>query len=762
VSGSRVIEAMSMLLKLPFGRFSRAEMLAVMSHPAVIGSFKDLYPHDFAELAEKLGIIYGADHNDHSGTYINEDVINWDQGIKRLALGAFLTGEKSGDSRIFETAERRWLPEEITGEEMTNAARFGLLARSLLADARFIREKKLTLSEWSAFFIKVVETYLTADQSADERDRLRLIHSLAGLGKMDFMCKVSGRTASELAIRALDQLGGGHGHYLAEGVVVSSFLPMRAIPFKVIFLLGLGEGLFPAAGRRDALDLRAARRRVGDVDPSERDRYMFLETILSTREKLYISYVRRDEQTGDPLQPSAVVQELLHILKEGYLGDEGVKALRIEPQLRRFDEPAAVSSTFIDEARVEARVQEIALDWRGKTCAGNISDGDTKSNTAANPDNMLGNIRQNTPPEAWDKLTEMLALPGEPPAPVSVKAAGLPALDGKTTAEEETITLSLSTLRRFLECPMQGWASAMLGLAEINDDPAEIEEEDFEINPIIETVFLRELFFEASARGLDPADLYREQALRLRLQGKIPVGTLGEVIEKRHFEVIEGWGSSLAEAINLHNLGADIASLPLRLRRVRFGRSYEQGICETVIEPLEFKIAVKGPDNELRPLKVKITGSTDGLTEDLSTSLNFQPKKPPSGKDPATLGRTFRYLLKGIIEHAALAAAEITSSSERRILSIYARTPSESGIRGLHLTSPDPQKARCWFADLLTDLIGDTHAYLLPCEAVFFDYYKREDSLPDGEKLCNYITELTENSWTRFSSLWGPVPLPRS
>ena len=89
---------------------------------------------------------------------------------------------------------------------------------------------------------------------------------------------------------------------LAEGVTVSSFKPMRPIPFKAVFLLGMGEGLFPTPYRRDNLDLRhipvnlnsavegqtLLERRLGDVSVTERDRYMFLETLVSTRKHLEI------------------------------------------------------------------------------------------------------------------------------------------------------------------------------------------------------------------------------------------------------------------------------------------------------------------------------------------------------------------------------------------------------------------------------------------------------------------------------------------
>ena len=583
-SDSSIFEAMALLLKLPFGRFSRAEMLTLMGHPALIGSMPDLAADDFVKLADRLNIIFGADHQDHSGTYIDEDVFNWDQGIKRLALGAFMTGDKSGDERIYESEAGRWLVEENWGTGSATAARFGLLARSLLANARYMRDRCLTLSEWSIYFISVIEQFLKTADNREEQDRLRLISTINDLVKYDFQRQVSGRTACELALRLIDKLGGSRGQYLTEGVVVSSFLPMRAIPFKVIFLLGLGEGLFPAAARRDALDLRAAKRRAGDVDPAERDRYMFLETLLCAREKLYLSYVHRDAQTGDPLQPSAVIQELLHILKNGYVGQEGLEALRSEPPLHRYDQSRAPLPSYSDEAKLEAHIRQIAVSWQSSVYA------ESRAAITASPDQLLQDMRSLVSPEAWDKLAKVLALPGEPPA------AGVDNLKqfqagSRQPDEEAKITIHLSTLRNFLECPMQGWAAAMLGLTGGEENSADLEEEDFEMKPHLETGLLRNIFTGAIARGFTPAYNYRREALKHRLQGSLPVGILGQVSEQKHLGIFAGWEELLSSVLPAHPAGNEAAPL---LQQLRFGRSFDPGYEERVIEPLELKLLIPG------------------------------------------------------------------------------------------------------------------------------------------------------------------------
>jgi hypothetical protein len=143
---------------------------------------------------------------------------------------------------------------------------------------------------------------------------------------------VSYRVAAELARNALASIPGSRGQYLARGVTVASFVPMRAIPFRVVFVLGLGQGDFPRSARRGDLDLREARREPGDVTPREQDLYMFLETLLCARDRLVLSYLGRDEITGEERPPSAggarTARDPVERLPCGWRGGEGCSMVR--------------------------------------------------------------------------------------------------------------------------------------------------------------------------------------------------------------------------------------------------------------------------------------------------------------------------------------------------------------------------------------------------------------------------------------------------
>ena len=164
-----------------------------------------------------------------------------------------------------------------------------------MADARFARSAQLTMTEWSDFFVRMVNAYLAADSDSEQRALSQCLQKIQALRDQDVAGrKVGYRIACESLREALEGLTGSRGHYLADGVVVSPLLEMRALPFRVVFLCGLGEGRFPAADGPDPLDLTLASRQVGDVSPRERDKYLFLETLACARDRLYLSYVARD------------------------------------------------------------------------------------------------------------------------------------------------------------------------------------------------------------------------------------------------------------------------------------------------------------------------------------------------------------------------------------------------------------------------------------------------------------------------------------
>jgi exodeoxyribonuclease V gamma subunit len=73
--------------------------------------------------------------------------------------------------------------------------------------------------------------------------------------------------------------------FFAGAVTFATLMPMRAIPFRHVCLLGLNDGDYPRTRVPMDFDLMGRDYRPGDRSRREDDRYLFLEALLSARER---------------------------------------------------------------------------------------------------------------------------------------------------------------------------------------------------------------------------------------------------------------------------------------------------------------------------------------------------------------------------------------------------------------------------------------------------------------------------------------------
>jgi exodeoxyribonuclease V gamma subunit len=110
--------------------------------------------------------------------------------------------------------------------------------------------------------------------------------------------------------------------FLRGQLTFCSMIPMRAIPGKVVALMGINEGEFPKIDRNPTFDLIAQHFRPGDRSRRADDRYQFLETLLSARQQLIITYLGQSQSNNAVIPPSVVVSELVDVLREYYQLDK--------------------------------------------------------------------------------------------------------------------------------------------------------------------------------------------------------------------------------------------------------------------------------------------------------------------------------------------------------------------------------------------------------------------------------------------------------
>ena len=140
---------------------------------------------------------------------------------------------------------------------------------------------------------------------------LQTIHSVltnwgevAGNSSLELSAPVVGEVLAE----RLSEGSGRFGHR-SGALTISALEPMRAIPHKVLVLMGLDAGAFPRQRQRPGFHLMEQQRLLGDPSSGDQDRYVLLEALLSARQHLLSWSCHRDERTGEPLEASTPVRQ---------------------------------------------------------------------------------------------------------------------------------------------------------------------------------------------------------------------------------------------------------------------------------------------------------------------------------------------------------------------------------------------------------------------------------------------------------------------
>jgi exodeoxyribonuclease V gamma subunit len=117
-----------------------------------------------------------------------------------------------------------------------------------------------------------------------------------------------------------------HGGVPGGGVTFSAMGSLRGLPYPVVCVIGLDDGVFPSAQRPPEFDLMPLQPRRGDRQRRSDERNLFLDLLLAARHSLYLSHTGRSVRDNAPLPPSVLVSELLDLLIPAIAEDPGSPA----------------------------------------------------------------------------------------------------------------------------------------------------------------------------------------------------------------------------------------------------------------------------------------------------------------------------------------------------------------------------------------------------------------------------------------------------
>ncbi len=310
-----IASAVLKLLALPGSRLAASELFDLLASPPVSRRFS--LDVDELELIrgwiEKSGIRWGMDEDDRTARNLPAYRDNsWRAGLDRLLLGYAMPDENQLFNGI--------LPyDDMPGSVSESLGKFAEFVERV---DRFVEsfERHRTLEEWRIQFQALLADFITPSDNS-EREFAAITALAEELGNTSTAAEYTDAVTPAVMLswlRArLEQQEQGLG-FMTGGITFCAMLPMRSIPFRVVVLIGMNDNAFPRQSRAPGFDLIAREPRKGDRSLRNEDRYLFLESILSARDLLYISYVGQSIRDNSELPPSVLVSELLDAVRRGF------------------------------------------------------------------------------------------------------------------------------------------------------------------------------------------------------------------------------------------------------------------------------------------------------------------------------------------------------------------------------------------------------------------------------------------------------------
>ena len=363
-----IIDAFLKLLELLGSRFEASSVLALLETPPVRDKF-GLSEEEMERIRRWIigtRIRWGMDGEARGREGLPGFPENtWRAGLERLFLGYALPGR---DEQLFNGL----LPyDDIEGLE---AQTLGVLAEYLeaLFTGATLLDRSRTPGEWAATLSLLLDRFFQGHEET-QRDLLAVrqtIQRLEWLGERSgFAVPVSVDIVKAYLKRHFGEQGSGSG-YINGSVTCCAMLPMRSLPFKVICLLGMNHDGYPRPSRVPGFDLMTGHPRPGDRSRRHDDRYLFLEALLSAREKLIISYIGQSIADNSLLPPSVLVSELLDTVEQGFTWPEGriMDQLTIRHRLQAFHPAYFTSaSNLFSYSEENNRAAECLCESRNET-----------------------------------------------------------------------------------------------------------------------------------------------------------------------------------------------------------------------------------------------------------------------------------------------------------------------------------------------------------------------------------------------------------
>ena len=318
-ASSPLIHAVEWLLALPQQRGRMSELVALLEVPALAARF-GLTPEQLPTLTRWMagsGIRWGlsAQHRAGLGLAACGDDNSALFGVQRMLMG-YACGADPVPEALDSHPDALGIDPyaEVGGLEAELA---GALAHLLQALMDWWQQcaSAATPQQWAERGRAMLAALFKSQNDQDRNALSALDQALSdwtrAADQADFAQAVPLAVARSAWLEAL-KVPKLEQRFRAGGVTFCTLMPMRAIPFQMVCLLGMNDGDYPRRSPRTDFDLLGlpGMGRPGDRSRRDDDRQLMLEALLSARRTLYVSWSGRSVRNNSEQPPSVLVSQL--------------------------------------------------------------------------------------------------------------------------------------------------------------------------------------------------------------------------------------------------------------------------------------------------------------------------------------------------------------------------------------------------------------------------------------------------------------------
>jgi len=303
VSGDSLISAIKSILVLDKDNFTSEAVLQLLDHSYIRNRFKITDLNMIRKIVIQANIRFGIEGELHDDTRY----VSWSYGIKRIIYGICMSGEPA-----YSLEDTTLYPlDRIEGASSLEMIRFCHFV-DVLIDSLKAREYTKSLSDWVTYTERLVSDLVYEPTEDPDEDYNEFVEQLEKLNALNTLVpeKVSFKVFRHDFVHSFSEITSS-GSFAMGGITFCSLIPMRSIPSKIVAVLGLNFDKFPRKNPIHSFSKIEAEKRKGDRNIKENDKHLFLETLLSAQEHLYLSYIGQSTKDNSAIPPSILVDELI-------------------------------------------------------------------------------------------------------------------------------------------------------------------------------------------------------------------------------------------------------------------------------------------------------------------------------------------------------------------------------------------------------------------------------------------------------------------